>query len=167
MLTTMRIMSLAFMSSVVMLVIAVSFVFPDDRFAAPSALRIGAIVAATVGLHLLVSSVCYRAPALPHGLSPDAAARKSAATFFSGWFLRAALTEPIVLVTLATGFVWPDGAFLSIVIAALCALALMAVHLPPREAAIAKVEANLERDGAVSNLREGLGLPRRGAIQEL
>lgn len=110
-------------------------------------------------IHLLLSAVGYRTPAIELGTPPDQAATRSAAAFSSTTILRMVLSESIAIVSVAAAFIVTRGEYVAYLTGALLALVLLAFHAFPRERTISKVQASLEREGAASYLCEKLGAP--------
>lgn len=155
------------MSSLVVIAIALSTAFTDDRFAAPPLWLLAVQVVAAVGIHLLVETIGYRTPALPPGTDAAEAGTTSSQALVRGTILRVAMCESIALASVAAAFVVEEGGYAGLLTGVVIALVLMAVHAWPRTAVVDRTAQSLERDGARSHLHERLGLAPQGPIQEL
>ncbi|WP_134738252.1 hypothetical protein [Nocardioides sp. 503] len=136
---------------------------------APQLWVVGALVAAGVALHLLITLVGYRTPAIAPGTPPDVAGRTSAGALSAGTMLRAALSESVALASVALAFLVSEGSYVTYLVGAAVSLALFVLHAFPTARTVDRTQASLERAGGTSYLRERLRLPapRAGAIQEL
>ncbi|MCD4535728.1 hypothetical protein LRP67_16680 [Nocardioides sp. cx-169] len=177
MLTSLRIVVGAMMAFLLLIALSLSFVLapsgssPPDQglLDAPAPWVPAALLAGGVALHLVITAVGYRTPAIVPGTPPEVAGRAAAGALTSGTFLRAALAESLALLALALAFVLIEGGFVTYLCGAAVSLALSALHAFPREATIRRTEESLERQGGTSYLRQQLSLPapRSGAVQEL
>ncbi|WP_193613912.1 hypothetical protein [Nocardioides lijunqiniae] len=177
MLTSLRLTVGAMMTFLLLMALALSFVLApgsdpqpgEGLLDAPQPWVLAAIAAAGVALHVLITLVGYRTPAIAPGTPADVAGGTSAAAMSSGTVLRAALSESVALASIALAFIVSEGSYLTYVVGAAVSLALFVVHAYPGERTIARTEASLEREGGRSHLRDRLLLPapRPGAIQEL
>ena len=109
----------------------------------------------------VISVIGYRAAPLPPGMpGPDAAARSRSA-YTSTLFIRLALAEVPLLVSMALAFVTLTGGFYVVLLGAAVSIVLMLIHVWPTERSVDRVADSLERGGTRSHLREALGLPPR------
>lgn len=171
MLITLRTVVLSVASTLFFFALALYFVLgtSETAYDVPPAWLLGAQVVAALAIHLLLTAVGYRTPAIAPGTPPDQAATRSAAAFSSTTILRMVLSESIAIVSVAAAFIVTQGEYVAYLTGALLALALLAFHAFPRERTISKVQASLEREGGTSFLREKLGAPAQqtGPIQRL
>lgn len=171
MVMSMRILVLASMWGLVLIAFVVYFVLEagDDAFAAPPLWLVGAQLVAGLIVHLLLEAVGYRVAAIPPGTSAETAGKLSVELANSAMIRRLVLAEAIGIASLAAAFVVTEGGLLGYVTGAVVALLLLGWHGWPGERTIGRVQDALERDGAASHLRAGLGLAPRpaGPIQEL
>lgn len=170
MLTTLRTVVLSVAGSLLVIGAALFFVLrPEgtDGEVPPGWLLLAQVVAAVV-LHVVITLIGYRTPAIPPGTPHDAAGSRAVAAFSSTTFLRLALAESLALVSVAATFVVADE-ILTYVVGAVLSLVLILVHALPGERVVAKIQASLEREGATSHLRERLDAPAQqsGPIQRL
>jgi hypothetical protein len=147
----------AVMGSVVVAAIVLSVAFSSgERLDAPPLWLVAAQVAAALGVHLVVESIGYRAPAL-HVETTEAEARtQSVRAFMSGTVLRLALCESVAMGSVVAGFLVDSGGYALILTGAAISLLLLVVHAWPGEGPIGKTVASLERNGTRSYLREQL-----------
>lgn len=171
MLLTLRTVVLSVTSTLFFFALALYFVLgtSDTAFDLPPLWLLAAQVVAALAIHLLLSAVGYRTPALAPGTPPQQAATRSVAAFSSTTILRMVLAESVAIVSVAAAFVVTQGEYVAYLTGGVLALVLLAVHAFPTERTVARVQASLERDGATSHLREKLGLPERptGPVQRL
>lgn len=177
MLLSLRSLVTALMGSLFFIAVAMYFVFSpgidpeagEALFDAPPTRVPLAQLAAGVVLHLLISAIGYRTPAISPDTPAEAAGRTSAGAFSSGTILRGALSESVAIASLALAFIVTEGSYVTYLGGAVVSLALFALHAYPSERTIGRTETSLERDGGTSYLRHQLGLPATstGAIQEL
>jgi hypothetical protein len=127
------------------------------------------IVAAGVAVHLVITLVGSRTPAIAPGTDPETAGRTAAGALSSGTMLRAALSEAVAPGSLALAFLADEGSYLTFLCGAVVSLALLALHAFPTGRTVRRTEESLEPDGGTSYLRHQLYLPapRTGAVQEL
>jgi len=177
MLLSLRTLVSALMGSLFFIALALYFVLApgsdpqpgEGLFDAPPAWVPVAQVAAGVVIHLLITAVGYRTPAIVPGTPPETAGRTSAGAMSTGTILRGALSESVAIVSIALAFLVSEGSYLTYLGGALVSLVLFALHAFPSERTIARTEASLERDGGTSYLRHQLNLPPTspGSVQEL
>lgn len=144
----------------VMLVFAMWFVFTDDRFATPEDVGfygLAAVIAASV---LLTELIGFRSPPLPMNLAPAEAGTRGVALFRAGAFVRLAMAELPVLLSVVMTFLAtpPHQGLVLVIIGAVATEALMVWQVLPSDRHIEKVQARLEADGARVPLREALSV---------
>ena len=151
------------MGALVVIALAVSGAFPSgERFEAPPLWLFAAQLAAAVVVHVLVTVVGYRVPALAPGTDEATAGQ----AFLRGTIVRMSMCESIALASLAAAFAVDSVGYVAVLSGTAVALVLLLVHAWPHSGPVERTVAALERDGARSHLRERLGLPT-GPIQEL
>ncbi len=121
-----------------------------------------AVVAALgVVVGLVITVIGYRAAPLPTGLPAAEAAARARTAYTSRLFLRMALAEIPLLVSMALAFVTSRDGFYVVLLGAVVSVVLMLVHVWPTERSVDRVADSLERGGTRSYLREALALPPR------
>lgn len=155
------------MGALVVIALAVSGAFPSgERFEAPPLWLFAAQLAAAVVVHVLVTVVGYRVPALAPGTDEATAGTTAGQAFLRGTIVRMSMCESIALASLAAAFAVDSVGYVAVLSGTAVALVLLLVHAWPHSGPVERTVAALERDGARSHLRERLGLPT-GPIQEL
>ncbi len=170
MLRQIQLLTVAMMSSLVVLAVVVAVALPDDdRFAAPPLWLLAAQFGTGAALFALIETIGYRTVAVDPETDQQSAMTQAFAAFQSGTIVRFALSEVVAVGSLAAAFVIDDGGVTGYATGAVVSLALMGYHAWPWSRPVDKTVARLERAGGRSHLREGLGLPHKpgGAIQEL
>lgn len=114
------------------------------------------IIGVIVGLIAtgLIQLVGYKVAPLPAGAQPDPS--KTLTAYRSGMTVRFALAEVPALAAFAATIAF-DGNVVSYLPGGLISLALMAVHVLPNRAQVARVEQRLDADGARSGLSSLFG----------
>ena len=122
-------------------------------------------LAVVAALGVLVGSaitvIGYRAAPLPTGMPGGEAKARSRTAYLSGLFLRLALAEVPLLVSMALAFITLTGGFSVVLLGAVISMVLLLVHVWPTERSVDRVADSLERGGTRSHLREALALPPR------
>ena len=167
MLASLRILVGALLSAAVVVVAAMAIPLGtvDGAFEPTPLIAVPVVLA--LGSALVCETVGYRHPAIAPGTAKDQAMRQATAAYSTGTLLRFALSEVVLVLTLALGFVLPTGGYLALLVAAPITMALVWFECWPRERPIARSQASLERDGGVSHLRAAYGLRTDTVIQEL
>lgn len=105
---------------------------------------------------LLDTTVGYRVPAVAPGTPPDRAADLARAAFQTSLFRRLALSEAVAIIGLVLAFAVEPQTAMTVLIGVVLSLALFAWHVWPSDRAIARVQAQLDRDGGRSYLSDVL-----------
>ncbi|MGH3997044.1 MAG: hypothetical protein ACRDTJ_06230, partial [Pseudonocardiaceae bacterium] len=154
---TARMLTLMFMTMLVVLGVVVALSVPEIDLAMPPAYVIGGQVVAGIVIFLVCSTIGFRAAPITPGTDPEKATGEALQRQQTSMFLRLALSEVVAIVSLALAFVLTEGQLLTYVIGAVVSLALMAVLAYPSARNIRRVEAQLDSAGARSGLAEAFG----------
>ena len=118
---------------------------------------LGALAATS---HLLSRRVGFNLKPVPAGTPPDEAMAMARVAFQASTVLRFALSESVALVALVLSFVVQPASWMTYLIGAVLALALLAVNVWPRAGIISKAQRQLDREGGQSFLHDALlGVP--------
>lgn len=160
-----RILVSALMGALVFIGVALFFVLPVDE--TPPVWFLAALLAAGVGLHVVLEGIGYRTPPLDPSLDDATAATQATTRYQAGTILRFALCEAVAIASIALAFVLPVGGWFVYAAGAVVSLVLMAVHVWPSARPVGKYADALEAGGQRSGLREAFGLSAPGPIQRL
>lgn len=149
-----RALAMALTSGVVMFGV-VAFAVLDSAAYPPVwvAAGLGGIALAA---HLAVEAVGYRAPALAPGLRPEEAADAGVAAYRSSMLLRFALCEAVAIIALVGTFAVEPQTAKTYLVGGTLSLLLLLWHVWPSDRAVRRIEAQLDRDGARSDLAAAL-----------
>lgn len=156
MLSSLRTMVGAVMGSLVIMGVALWFVFTDQA-EMPEVLWLGIVLLLGAGAAGLIQSVGFRTPAIAPGATSEESARQARAAFQSGTFSRMALAEMPAIASIAVAFVAPEGGFVLYLLGAAIALGLLAAYVLPSDTTIARTQQSLEREGGRADLHAALG----------
>ena len=134
--------------------------YADDETPFPW-LFLAVVVAVGALVALVITVIGYRAAPLPTGLPAAEAASRSRTAYTSRLFLRMALAEIPLLVSMALAFVTLRDGFYVVLLGAVVSMVLLLVHVWPTQRSVDRVTDSLERGGTRSHLREALALPPR------
>ncbi len=137
----------ALISGAVMLTGAVVYTLSGEASGVSVQLLL-AVLALLAGAASLVEMVGYRTSALGLGLTAEEAREQSIIQYQARMILRFAIIEAALVIPVALAFVLDGGVVVPVVLAGAGAVALMLVHVYPRERSIARSQESLERDGA-------------------
>jgi F0F1-type ATP synthase membrane subunit c/vacuolar-type H+-ATPase subunit K len=165
-LQTLRVLCAALMASMVIILLAVSFVLAGkDSTGSFPVVALIALVVVAVGDVFLIPAVGYRLRPIAPGTPEDEARRSSAGQLQQTTVVRFALAEAVGFVGLALSLIVDADGFVLIFAGVVVAEVLMVVHVWPSDRLISKVNDVLESEGGRSYLREALDAPppaRRG-----
>jgi hypothetical protein len=153
----------ALISGAVMLTGAVVYTLSGETSGVSGQLLL-AVLALLAGAASLVETVGYRTSALGLGLTVEEAREQSIIQYQGRMILRFAIIEAALVIPVALAFVLDGGVVVPVVLAGVGAVALMLVHVYPRERSISRTQESLERGGATSYLREALSEPLTPSI---
>lgn len=156
MLSSLRTMVGAVMGSLVIMGVALWFVFTDHA-EMPEVLWLGIVLLLGAGAAGLIQSVGFRTPAIAPGATSEESARQARSAFQSGTFSRMALAEMPAIASIAVAFVAPEGGFVLYLLGAAIALGLLAAYVVPSDTTIARTQQSLEREGGRADLHAALG----------
>jgi hypothetical protein len=156
MLSSLRTMVGAVMGSLVIIGVALWFVFTDHA-EMPDVLWFGLVLLLGAGAAGLIQSVGFRTPAIAPGATSEESARQARSAFQSGTFSRMALAEMPAMASIAVAFVAPEGGFVLYLLGAAIALGLLAAYVLPSDTTIARTQRSLEREGGRADLHAALG----------
>jgi len=156
MLSSLRTMVGAVMGSLVIMGVALWFVFTDHADL-PEVLWLGVVLLLGAGAAALIQSVGFRTPAIAPGATSEESARQARSAFQSGTITRMALAEMPAIASIAVAFVAPDGGFVLYLLGAAIALGLLATYVLPSDSTIARTQQSLEREGGRADLNTALG----------
>jgi hypothetical protein len=94
-------------------------------------------------------------------MPPAVAAGRARSAYLVTVFLRLALAEIPLVVSMALAFLPPTGGFWVVLLGAVITLGLTLIHVWPTQRSVDRVSDSLERSGTRSHLRESLALPPR------
>ncbi|WP_020575592.1 hypothetical protein [Actinopolymorpha alba] len=133
---------------------AVPVWFAISGWAEPALWAPVAILVLALAAFVLAESVGFAVPAIPAGTPREEAQGTAVNAWRARTMLRFAIVETVPMIGLVLSFVtlsrWPY------LLALVLGLPLLAYELLPTRRTIAKLQAQLERDGGVSYLPEGL-----------
>lgn len=156
-LATLRIMASAFVLTVPLLGVVVGVALPPDQLLAVPPLNDLAVpIAVSVLAFALMLAFGHRVSALPPSTGSDDAARFGMTQFQTTLFVRLAIAEIPVLISLVMVFATEDASLVTYAIGAVASLLLHALYAFPSRASIARVEERLDRDGGQSHLSQSL-----------
>jgi len=153
-----RIIAAAFMIVPIFIGLALAFVFVPHGGSGAFGPKLLVPVILGAAAFLFQVTFGFRAPAIAVG----APRRSYLPDFQSRMFIRLALAEVVLFVSLALAFVWSDTGFVMYAVGAAVTEILLIVNGWPSQRVIEKFRRNLERDGGQSYLSEDLGLPTTG-----
>lgn len=156
MLSSLRTMVGAVMGSLVIMGVALWFVFTDHA-EMPEVLWLGIVLLLGAAAAGLIQSVGFRTPAISPGATSEESARQARSAFQSGTFSRMALAEMPAIASVAVAFVAPEGGFVLFLLGAAIALGLLAAYVLPSDTTIARTQQSLEREGGRADLHAALG----------
>jgi hypothetical protein len=156
MLSSLRTMVGAVMGSLVIMGVALWFVFTDHA-EMPEVLWLGIVLLLGAGAAGLIQSVGFRTPAIAPGATSEESARQARSAFQSGTYSRMALAEMPAITSVAVAFVAPEGGFVLYLLGAAIALGLLAAYVLPSDTTIARTQQSLEREGGRADLHAALG----------
>jgi hypothetical protein len=156
MLSSLRTMVGAVMGSLVIIGVALWFVFTDHA-EMPEVRWLGVVLLLGAGAAGLIQSVGFRTPAIAPGATSEESARQARSAFQSGTFSRMALAEMPAIASIAVAFVAPEGGFVLYLLGAAIALGLLAAYVLPSDTTIARTQQSLEREGGRADLHAALG----------
>jgi hypothetical protein len=156
MLSSLRTMVSAVMGSLVILGVALWFVFTDHTVL-PGVLWLGIVLLFGAGAAGLIQSVGFRTVAIAPGATTEESARQARAAFQSGTISRMAIAEMPAIASIAVAFVAPEGGFVLYLLGAVISLGLLAQHVRPSDITIARTQQSLERERGRADLHAALG----------
>jgi hypothetical protein len=158
-LQTLKVLCAALMSSLVLVLIAVSFVLAEDG-TGTAPVWAYAVVAVVAAVDATLTGIAgYRFRPLAPGTPEEDARRSATAQVQTLTILRFALSEAVALAAVALAFVVEEGGIPLVALGVLIAEVLMSWHVWPSERVITRSQEALEREGARSYLREALASP--------
>jgi len=156
MLSSLRTTVGAVMGSLVIMGVALWFVFTDHA-EMPEVLWLGIVLLLGAGAAGLIQSVGFRTPAIAPGASSEESTRQARSAFQSGTISRMAMAEMPAIGSIAVAFVAPEGGFVLYLLGAAIALGLLATYALPSDTTIARTQQSLEREGGRADLNAALG----------
>lgn len=156
MLSSLRTVVSAVMSSLVIMGVALWFVLPR-RTDLPDVMWLAVVAALGAGAAGLIRSVGFRAPAIAPGATSEESAEQARKAFQSGTFSRMAIAETPAIASIALAFVADEGGLVLYLLGAVISLGLLATYVVPSAATIARTQESLERDGGRVDLTTALG----------
>lgn len=156
MLSSLRSMVGAIMGSLVIMGVALWFVFTDHT-QLPGVLWLGIVLLLGAGAAGLIQSVGFRTAAIAPGATSEEAASQARSAFQSGTISRMAIAEMPAIASIAVAFVAPEGGFVLYLLGAAIALGLLSAYVMPSDVTIARTRQSLEREGGRADLDAALG----------
>lgn len=156
MLSSLRTLVGAVLSSLVVMGLAVWFVHTDHA-EIPDVLWIGIVLALAAGAAGLIQSVGFRTVAITPGATSEESARQARSAFQAGTISRMAIAETPAIASLALAFVAPEGGFVLYVLGAAISMGLLVAYVMPSDSTIARTQQSLEREGGRADLHTALG----------
>lgn len=158
-LQSLKVLSTALMSSLVLVLVAVTFVLTEDGTGAAPVWAFAVVVAVAAADSALIGIAGYRFRPVAPGTPEIDARRTSVAQVQTLTILRFALSEAVALVAVALAFVVEEGGIGLVVLGVLVAELMMFWHVWPSDRLITRTQEALESEGARSYLREALDAP--------
>lgn len=159
MLASLRVLVGALLTAPVFIVVAMAFVLAPTEGALDATPLLVVPLVIGVAAFAVCEAVGYRTPAVVPGTPHEQARSQSVNAYRTTTTTRFAISEAVLFICVALGFVVTTGGYLLVVLGAVVAMALVWFECWPRERPVARTQAALERDGAPSYLREALGVP--------
>lgn len=159
---TMRTMCLAFMGSVIVIGVAVAFMFEfDDLLTAPDLLGlVGPLVVAALAIGAILT-VGMNVPAVPASTDALASTLAGIGSYQSTLFVRLAFATLPAYVAIALMFIASHPSLVTYAIGAVAAIVLIAVFAFPNRFNARLIERRLDRAGGRSGLSRALGFESR------
>ncbi|MET3961275.1 4-hydroxybenzoate polyprenyltransferase [Marmoricola sp. OAE513] len=159
-LQTLRVLCVALMSSLVVILVAVTFILTSEQGSDPAPPWTFAVLAAVaLAATAAISQLGYRFRPIAPGTPEDEARRSSVTQMQTTTLLRFAFAESVAMVGIALAFVAEDGGIVLVLIGVAVAELLLFRHIWPSDRIITKVTEALEAEGGRSYLREALDSP--------
>ncbi|GGR63066.1 F0F1-type ATP synthase membrane subunit c/vacuolar-type H+-ATPase subunit K [Nocardioides luteus] len=155
---TAQMLSLTFMSMLVVIGVVVALSIPEADLALPAPVILGGQVIAGIVVFVLCSTIGFRTAPIAPGTPQERAETEGIQKQQTSMFLRLVLSEIVALGSLALAFLVEEGQLMTYAVGGVISLLLMIFFAYPSARNIRRVEAGLDSAGARSRLSESFGV---------
>lgn len=151
-----RFLAYAFTAAPIVVGIALTFVAKpaNGESGKASVTAVAAEVVVAALLALTIEAFGYRLPPLPSTMTGAEARSAALARYLPAMFLRFALAETVVLLSVALTFVFTPISVLNYVVGGALGMLLLVLHVWPNTRVLARCQTALDRDGGRCELAE-------------